>query len=67
MGLPFLGRAAGARALSEFDYLVATGESRMGALAFGPDLSGPRRILPWPEEEIAGENLDLEEMLEAVR
>jgi serine/threonine-protein kinase HipA len=60
-------RAAGARALSEFDYLVATGDSRAGALAFGTDLSGPRRIVSWAEEEVEGENLDLAEMIEAVR
>jgi hypothetical protein len=38
--------AAGARALSEFDYLIATDDARVGALAFGPDLSGPKRIVP---------------------
>ncbi len=60
-------RAAGARALSEFDYLVATGESRVGALAFGADLSGPRRIVPWTESELPDENLALAEMIDAVR
>jgi serine/threonine-protein kinase HipA len=60
-------RAAGARALTEFDYLVATGEDRVGALAFGPDVSGPRRIRPWGEERLAGEKFDLAGMLEAVR
>ena len=60
-------RAAGARALSEFDYLVATGDTRVGALAFGPDLPGPKRIVPWSEENLDGENLDLADMLEAVR
>jgi serine/threonine-protein kinase HipA len=66
-GRHLMEHAAGAQALSEFDYLVATGESRVGALAFGPDLSGPRRIVPWVEDEIAGEDLDLAEMIEAVR
>jgi len=37
--------------LSEFDYLVATGDSRVGALAFGTDLSGPRRIVPWAKQK----------------
>jgi serine/threonine-protein kinase HipA len=60
-------RAAGARALSEFDYLIATGDARVGALAFGPDLSGPQRIVPWQEDNLHGENLDLADMLEAVR
>ena len=66
-GRHLMERAAGAQALSEFDYLVATGDSRVGALAFGTDLSGPRRIVPWAEEEVEGENLDLVEMTEAVR
>jgi serine/threonine-protein kinase HipA len=66
-GRHLMERAAGSRILSEFDYLFATGDSRAGALAFGPDLRGPRRIVPWPEEAIAGEDLDLKEMLEAVR
>jgi len=60
-------RAAGAQTLSEFDYLVATGDGRVGALAFGPDLSGPKRVTPWPDAELYGEDLDLSGMLEAVR
>jgi serine/threonine-protein kinase HipA len=66
-GRHLMERAAGARALSEFDYLVATGDSRVGALAFGADLSGPRRMVPWTESELPGENLDLAEMIDAVR
>jgi serine/threonine-protein kinase HipA len=66
-GRHLMDRAAGARALSEFDYLVATGDARVGALAFGPDLSGPKRIVAWQEENLHGENLDLADMLEAVR
>lgn len=66
-GRHLMDRAAGARPLTEFDYLVATGDSRVGALAFGPDLKGPHRILPWKEEkEIHGEDLDLEAMLAAI-
>lgn len=48
-GRHVLDRAAGGRALSEFDYLTAAGEDRIGALAFGPDLDGPRRMVPWRE------------------
>ena len=71
-GRQLMDRAAGAQALSEFDYLVATGESRVGALAFGTDLSGPRRIVPWAEADgaegdIDGEDLDFAGMIEAVR
>jgi len=66
-GRHLMDRAAGARPLSEFDYLVATGDARVGALAFGPDLSGPRRIVQWTEQDLEGEDLDLKAMLEAVR
>src|SRR5580658_2972007 len=66
-GRHVMDRAAGARPLSEFDYLVATGDARVGALAFGPDLSGPRRVVQWTEQNLAGEDLDLKAMLEAVR
>jgi serine/threonine-protein kinase HipA len=66
-GRHLMDRVAGAQALSEFDYLVATGESRVGALAFGPDLEGPRRMAPWTDAELAGESLNLAEMIDAVR
>jgi serine/threonine-protein kinase HipA len=66
-GRHVMDRAAGARALSEFDYLIATSDARVGALAFGPDLSGPKRVVPWREEELDGEDLDLAGILEAVR
>jgi serine/threonine-protein kinase HipA len=66
-GRHLMDRAAGARPLSEFDYLMATGDGRVGALAFGPDLSGPQRIVPWTEQNLDGEDLDLKGMLEAVR
>jgi serine/threonine-protein kinase HipA len=66
-GRHLMDRAAGGRPLSEFDYLVATGDSRVGALAFGTDLSGPRRIVQWTEQNLEGEDLDLKAMLEAVR
>jgi serine/threonine-protein kinase HipA len=66
-GRHLMDRAAGARALTEFDYLVATGDARVGALAFGPNLSGPKRIVPWQEENLHGENLNLADMLQVVR
>ena len=41
-------KAAGSENLTEFDYLVATGDHRVGALAFGPDpTAGPKRVAPW--------------------
>lgn len=66
-GRYLIDHAAEGRPLSELDYLVATGESRVGALAFGPDLSGPKRIWPWFEDDSDAEDFDLAEMLEAVR
>src|SRR5580698_3014407 len=66
-GRHVMDRAAGARPLTEFDYLLATGDARVGALAFGPDLAGPQRIMPWPADELDSENLDLTVRLEAVR
>ena len=53
---------------SEFDYLtVLNQEDRIGALAFGPDLSGPRPAKPaWRPEEIPGDRLDLGGMLRDV-
>jgi len=65
-GRYLIDRAAAGRPLTEFDYLVATGETRVGALAFGPDLSGPKRIWPGSQEDPNGEELDLAEMLQAV-
>ena len=59
-------KAAGALNLTEFDYLVASAENRVGALAFGPDSTGgPKRIVPWGNEEPVGEQFDLAELAEA--
>lgn len=66
-GRYLIDRAAGGQPLTEFDYLIATGDARVGALAFGPDLSGPRRFWPWSKGDPEGEDFDLEEMLEAVQ
>jgi serine/threonine-protein kinase HipA len=53
-------KAAGLENLEEFDYLVASGDHRVGALAFGPDpAGGPKRIAPWGEDAAPGERLDL--------
>lgn len=65
-GRHVLDRAARGRPLSEFDYLTAAGLDRIGALSFGPDLSGPRRLVPWPEDsDLDGETLDLVAMVQA--
>lgn len=56
-------KAAGSENLAEFDYLVASGDHRVGALAFGPDQTGgPKRVMPWGEEEPTGEHFDLAEL-----
>lgn len=60
-------KAAGAENLEEFDYLVASGDHRVGALAFGPDVTGgPKRIAPWGEGETVGAQFDLATLAEAV-
>jgi len=64
-GRHLMDRAAGATPLGEFDYLVASGDDRVGALAFGPDLNGPRRVAPWITGDVTGERLDLKAMIEA--
>lgn len=66
-GRYLIDRAASGQPLTELDYLVATGESRVGALAFGPDLSGPKQVWPWPGRDADGEEFDLADMLQAVQ
>lgn len=53
---------------TEFDYLtVLDQDTRIGALAFGPDLQGPRPYRPpWRPETPIGDRLDLAGMFEAV-
>jgi serine/threonine-protein kinase HipA len=59
-------KAAGTENLAEFDYLVASGDYRVGALAFGADpTGGPKRISPWGDEEPVGEQFDLAQLAEA--
>lgn len=54
--------------LDEFDYLVATGEHRVGALAFGPDpVNGPKRMAAWADNGDVGDYLDLEELANAAQ
>jgi len=53
---------------TEFEYLtVQDQKNRIGAIAFGPDLNGPRPTAPsWRPKEIPGEQLNFAEMIEAV-
>lgn len=51
------------RSLSELEYISALGEDRVGALAFGPDLNGPKLLIPDREikfDEYKTKNFDLE-------
>jgi serine/threonine-protein kinase HipA len=66
-GRHLMDRAAGGRVLSEFDYLVATGDDRSGALAFGPDLEGPRRVVPWEQKAFKDESPSLSDLLKAIQ
>jgi len=51
--------------LTEYDYLTASNDDRVGALAFGPDLSGPKRVFPFnvSPQDLHGETLNLELMI----
>jgi serine/threonine-protein kinase HipA len=70
-GQSLLRRDSGRTDLALFDLLVAAGDERVGALAFGPDRAGPRRVAPWiarPESDGQASDIafDLAEMVEAV-
>src|SRR5579862_1857606 len=59
-------KAAGTETLDELDYLIASGDHRVGALAFGPDAEGgPKRMTPWGDDTVPGEHLDLAALAEA--
>ena len=60
-----LNRAAGALELTDFDYMVRSGDDRVGALAFGPTPGRPQR-LPLGEEVPVGERFSMEELQEIV-
>lgn len=53
------------RTPTEIEAVLASGPERVGALAFGPTPSAPRRITPWPGEDDATARFSLEEVLEA--
>lgn len=66
-GRYLMAKAAPSRAFGEYDYLVSSGDHRVGALAFGPNpRKAPVRITPWGDGDADGEHLDLAAMLEAV-
>jgi serine/threonine-protein kinase HipA len=58
-------KAAAGSALEEFDYLVASGDHRVGALAFGPDaVKGPKIVSLWGDSG-AGDYFDLQGLADA--
>ena len=58
-------KAMGDRLPSEIDLILASGEHRVGALAFGPTPERPERITPWGDGPAPGEEFPLAELAEA--
>lgn len=58
-------KAMGDRLPNEADLLLASGEHRVGALAFGPTPQRPERITPWGQGDAPGEHFTLAELAEA--
>ncbi len=58
-------KAMGDRLPSEIDLILASGEHRVGALAFGPTPERPERITPWGDGPAPGEEFTLAELAEA--
>lgn len=58
-------KAMGDRLPSEIDLILASGEHRVGALAFGPTPELPERITPWGDGPAPGEEFTLAELAEA--
>lgn len=51
---------------SEAEILLASGDYRVGALAFGPTPAAPHRLTPWGDGDAPGEHFTLEELATAV-
>ena len=58
-------KAMGDRLPSEIDLILASGEHRVGALAFGSTSAQPERITPWGGGSAPGEEFTLAELAEA--
>ena len=58
-------KAMGDRLPSELDLILASGNHRVGALAFGPTPERPERITPWGDGPAPGEEFTLAELAEA--
>lgn len=64
-GQYLLYKAMGDRLPTEADLLLASGDHRVGALAFGPTPDRPQRITPWGSGDAPGEHFTLAELAEA--
>jgi serine/threonine-protein kinase HipA len=58
-------KAMGDRLPTDTDLILASGDHRVGALAFGPTPAHPERITPWGEGDAPGEQFSLPELAEA--
>lgn len=58
-------KAMGDRLPSEIDLILASGDYRVGALAFGPTAERPERVTPWGDGNAPGEHFTLEELSDA--
>lgn len=58
-------KAMGDRLPGAIDLILASGDNRVGALAFGPTPQRPARITPWGEGDAPGEHFTLAELAAA--
>lgn len=58
-------KAMGDRTPNMLDLIPASGDHRVGALAFGPTPGRPERLTPWGEGDAPGEHFSLAELAEA--
>ncbi|KRC80892.1 type II toxin-antitoxin system HipA family toxin [Sphingomonas sp. Root241] len=58
-------KAMGDRLPNDVDLLLASGDHRVGALAFGPTTQRPQRITPWGDGDAPGERFTLAELAQA--
>lgn len=55
-------KAMGDRLPTDIDLILASGDNRVGVLAFGPTATRPERITPWGEGDAPGEHFTLAEL-----
>ncbi len=58
-------KAMGDRPPNEIDLILASGDNRVGALAFGPTPEKPERLTPWGDGDAPGEHFTLAELADA--